>query len=88
MIIRELGSPAPERAGPASDRALQDLEERDCGKLLRDWGTVAARRVGSARDRIDAVIDSPESDEAANELATWFNHVSGPELSAILRMTA
>ena len=83
-IIRELGSADPERAEPASGRTLQALEERDCGELVREWGIGAARRVGIARDRVDAVIDNPESDEAANELVTWFNHLSGPELSAIL----
>lgn len=87
-IVRELASPSPSDAEPASDSVLQTLTERGCGELLREWGSGAARAVGVANARVNNVIDSIDNDEAAEDFVVWFNGLSGGELSAILRMIA
>ena len=87
-IVAGLSLPPPESAADASKAVLQTLEAKGCGPLLQEWGIGASRRVGIANARVNAVIDGIESDQDAQEFTTWFNNLSGGELSAILRMVA
>ena len=87
-IIAGLSLPPPESAADASKAVLQTLEQKGCGPLLREWGIGAARRIGIANARIGLVQDACETDQEETEFTTWFNNLSGGELTAILRMVA
>ncbi len=91
-MVAELSRPRSEvvnhRTHDACAEALKDLEWKGCGPLLAEWGIGAPRRVGIARDRINQVIDSIPSDEEAAEFVRWFDNLTGPEMTAILRATA
>ncbi len=87
-IVAGLSLPPPDSAADASKAVLQTLEAKGCGPLLQEWGIGASRRVGIANARVNAVIDACETDQDAQEFTTWFDNLSGGELTAILRMVA
>ena len=87
-MIAELSQPRPEDTTDASPAVLSRLEAHGCGRVLQEWGIGAPRRVGIAEARVNAVIDAIPSDEEASEFVRWFDNLTGPEMSAILRATA
>lgn len=87
-MIAELSQPRPEDTTDASPAVLSRLEAHGCGRVLQEWGIGAPRRVGIAEARVNAVIDTIPSDQEAAEFVRWFDNLTGPEMSAVLRATA
>ncbi|WP_428660461.1 hypothetical protein [Reyranella sp.] len=82
----ELAAPCPKFAPPADDAFLARFAASPRGReLAREWGSIAAVRLGRVQARMDRWFDRMANDADRKTAGAWFRGLPANQASAIFR---